>query len=214
MILPAAFFFIFFLPGWFLYYIHKNRKNLFSKSVLPKVGFLINGYSPDTFFWYAKIINKLLFFKNFVIFHREFLFFLKKIAIILIISFVNVGEGATLQQNHGFFILILAAVYLWAQIKWHPFVTDELNSLDLKASVMMIITIFGGLFSSVCDNYKLQKMLMIFIIFLNIYFILIFCLQYFQIQMSFAKDNKVKVFIQSKIVEKFWKNGTFLLKNY
>ena len=109
---------------------------------------------------------------NFI--NREFLLFSKKILIIVIITFGDVGFGETLYQNNGFFILILTVFGLWMQINWQPYITDELNSLELKASIIVSITIFGGLFSSVCNDLILQTILMIIIILLNIYFLCLF----------------------------------------
>ena len=52
LIIPAACFFVFILPAWPLYYMHKNKKIIFNQEVIYKVGFLLNGYSPKTFYWY------------------------------------------------------------------------------------------------------------------------------------------------------------------
>ena len=114
--------------------------------------------------------------------------------IILIIDFVNVGSGQILYQNNGFFILILTCLCFWIQVKRKPFITDELNSLDLKGSVVMIITIFGGLFSSICDNSTLQTILMVVIILINVYFLVLFSKIYFQIQLLLAFGNDSKIF--------------------
>jgi len=142
----------------------------------------------------------------------------KKIAIIAIISFANLGSGQTLYQNSGFFILILTCLCFWVQMQWNPFITEELNSLELKASIIMIMTIFGGLFSSVCEDSTLQTILMVLIILLNVYFIALFFKIYLQIQLSFAKNSKLLLFL-SKAVAKFWSEGSFsknllLLLNY
>ena len=51
LIIPSAFFFVLILPAWPLYYMHKNRDRIFSKDVIYKVGFLLNGYSPKSFYW-------------------------------------------------------------------------------------------------------------------------------------------------------------------
>jgi len=48
---PAACFFVLLLPIGPLYYMSKNKERLFSKEVICKVGFLLNGYSPETFYW-------------------------------------------------------------------------------------------------------------------------------------------------------------------
>ena len=208
LVIPAVCFFLLILPAWPLYYMHKNKYRIFSKEVIYKIGFLLNGYSPHTFYWYIFIF----FWLNLMIFeNREFFFLFKKIAIIIIIAFGNVGSGQTLYQNNGFFILILICFCFRIQMKWKPFITQELNSLDLRASMIMIITIFGGLFSSVCEDSTLQTILMVVIILINVYFLVLFSKIYFQIQLLLAFGNDSKIFLYlKKQAEKYWSHGIFL----
>ena len=105
--------------------------------------------------------------------------------------------------------MILTSFCFWIQIKRKPFITEELNSLDLKASMIVIMTIFAGLFSSICDNLTLQTTLMIIIIIINVYFLALFFKAYFQIKLTFAKDSKMIRFINKNFVERFWREGTF-----
>jgi len=51
LVIPAACFFVLILPVWPIYYMHKNKNRIFSKEVIQKVGFLLNGYSPQSFYW-------------------------------------------------------------------------------------------------------------------------------------------------------------------
>jgi len=145
--------------------------------------------------------------------YRDFFYLFKKIVIIIIISFGNVGSGDILYQNNGFFILIFTCFCYWIQIRWKPFITEELNSLDLKASMITIITIFAGLFSLVCENSTLQTILMVVVLVLNVYFMLLFFKTYFQIHLSFAKDSKLFRFI-NKLVEKIWSGGLLIFFLY
>ena len=114
---------------------------------------------------------------------------------ILILSFGQVGSGQVLYQNNGFFILILNVICLYMQIQWKPFITNYLNSLDLKASFIMTITIFCGVFSSACENDSLQTFLLFFILVLNCYFLIFFLRTYFILKMSFSDNSKLsKIF--------------------
>ena len=132
---------------------------------------------------------------------------LKKIGLIAIISFANVGTGKILYQNNGFFILILTCLCFWIQMKCEPFLTEELNTLDLKASLIMIITIFGGLFSSICENYRIQIFLMAVIMLINVYFFISFLKTYILIKICFAKDSKFIIFLKTNLFEKYWNEG-------
>ena len=60
LLLPAACFFVFILPIWPLYYMHKNKAMIFHKDVIYKIGFLLNGYSPNNFYWYNVIFYIIL----------------------------------------------------------------------------------------------------------------------------------------------------------
>jgi hypothetical protein len=97
-------------------------------------------------------------------------------------------------------------------MKWKPFITEELNNLDLKASLITIMTIYGGLFSSVCGISTLQQILMALIIMLNSYFLALFVKKFIQIKLSFAEKSKFTRLV-SNIIEKFWKKGQFFFLN-
>jgi len=90
-------------------------------------------------------------------------------------------------------------------MKWKPFITEELNTLDLKASMIMIITIFGGLFSAVCEDSSLQTILMVLLILFNVYFMALFVKIYIQIKFSFAKNTKFSLYFEK--IEKYWTSG-------
>ena len=120
-------------------------------------------------------------------------------------AFGNVGSGQTLYQNNGFFILILTCLCVWIQSKRKPFITYELNILDLKASMIMVLTIFGALFSSICEDSTLQSILMVIVIFINAYFLVLFFIAYLKIQLAFVKDSKFKLtLLFKKTFEKYW----------
>ena len=130
---------------------------------------------------------------------------MKKIIIILIISFIHVGSGDIIYQNNAFLILICNCGWLFVQWKSKPFITDELNALDLKASFIIIATLFAGLFSSLCQNVVLQIILMAFIIIINSFFLLLFLRDYLFLQLSMSSNIKVH-FIET-LIKKFWKIG-------
>ena len=55
LVFPVACFFVIILPIWPIYYMNQNKERIFSMEVTHKVGFLLNGYSPNTFYWYKVI---------------------------------------------------------------------------------------------------------------------------------------------------------------
>lgn len=50
-VIPMFCFFALVLPICPFYYMHKNKERLFTKNLISKIGFLLNGYSKKTFFW-------------------------------------------------------------------------------------------------------------------------------------------------------------------
>ena len=77
MIIPAFCFFSIFLTIVPFIYMYKNRGNLYSENILRKVGFLLNGYSTNYFYWYFEkkkfIIKKKI--GNLFIFSKKYLLF-------------------------------------------------------------------------------------------------------------------------------------------
>ena len=51
--IPVIIFFVFILPAGPLYYMYNNKENIFNKDIIYKIGFLVNGYLPITFYWYS-----------------------------------------------------------------------------------------------------------------------------------------------------------------
>ena len=81
-------------------------------------------------------------------------------------------------------------IFLLTEMKFQPFITKELNSLEYKATSIMIITIYGALFSSSNQQSILEILIMIFIFGFNIYFILLFGLSYLEIYLTFPSNSK------------------------
>ena len=81
-------------------------------------------------------------------------------------------------------------IFLLTEMKFQPFITKELNSLEYKATSIMIITIYGALFSSSNQQSILEILIMIFIFGFNIYFILLFGLSYLEIYLTFHSNSK------------------------
>jgi len=87
-------------------------------------------------------------------------------------------------------------VFLLAEKKFNPFITKELNSLEYKATSIMIITIFGALFSSFNQQSFLDILIMIFLFGFNISFILLFSLRYLEIYLTFRSNSKIFKLLQ------------------
>ena len=203
---PCFLFFIIIVPFVFFLFMFKNRKRLFEEDVIVKIGFLLNGYSTETFYWYKIKSNKWYYYRNYYLFFREFIFLLRKFFLIIIISFGNVGSGEVIAQNNAYFCVILCAFSFWLQVKDEPFITKELNDLNFDSSLTMILTIFLGIFSSSCENLLLQTILLISMMLLNIYFFFKIMKAIIILKVSLGKQEKTSQFV-SKAISKLWSKG-------
>ena len=52
LIIPTFMLFGIILPLLTFHYMYKNRFQLFDRKIIYKIGFLLNGYSPSTFYWF------------------------------------------------------------------------------------------------------------------------------------------------------------------
>lgn len=128
--------------------------------------------------------------------------------LVLIISFVKIGTGETIQQNNGFFCLIICAISFLFQIKYQPFMTKDLNNLNEKASFIAISTIFLGLFGSFCENSSLEFILLIILISVNFSFVLMTMKKYLQIKITFSQKSKFFKFLKAAFA-RLWSKGKF-----
>ena len=72
-----------------------------------------------------------------------------------------------------------------------PFITDSLNSLNLKANLTMMITIYLGIFSSISKDIALETTLMSCVVIVNAYFLAVFFKNYICIKFVLSKKKRV-----------------------
>ena len=142
-----------------------------------------------------------------MILKREFVFLFRKILTILIISLVKIGEAPVYYQNNAFFILILNSIFFSLELRLKPFGIIELNKLNSTSNLIMMITIFGGLISSINQQSNLSFIMMILIMCFNSYFMLLFLKYFIQIKLSFTKNFKSLFYFLNKFSNKFWSSG-------
>ena len=142
---------------------------------------------------------------NLLKFRRDFIFLFKKITTILIISFVKVGDAPVSYQNNAFFILILNIFFFGIEFKCMPFGIPQLNSFNSVANIMMIFTIFGGLFSSINQQTDLPIFIMISTVGINIYFLLLFFRNFIMIKISL--NQGATNFFVFNFLGKMWESG-------
>ena len=124
---------------------------------------------------------------------------------------MKVGDAPISYQNNAFLILILNSLFLPLEYKLQPFAISQLNTLSFLANLVTIITIFGGLFSSINQQTNLSLIIMIALLCLNIYFILVFLKHFIQIKLSFKEKFNNYLNFLNKFSNKFWASGTIFL---
>ena len=136
--------------------------------------------------------------------------------LIVIISFADIGDGDLKILNKAFLCFIVCSLFFAAQIRDQPFISKELNSLNFTANLMVMITLFFGIFSSVCQNFELQTLLMTIVVFVNLFFFLSFAKQYICIQYVSNTESPKKNAVLGKLgshVNKFFRKGRCFTKN-
>ena len=142
---------------------------------------------------------------------REIIFLIRKIVLIAIISFLKIGEGDLIQINNTFITLIILSIQTYFEMKERPYLSDDLNRLGFRGSVIMIITIFGGLFSTISQNEVIQIILMIVIFLLNINFALKFLFKFFLVNFSLSIfiQRSLEGFLPRRMKQYFFENSNF-----
>ena len=146
-----------FLPGFLLYvlimpmlammYMFYNKEYLYESKHIKKVGFLSIGYSYNKFYW-------------------EFIFFYRKILLIFIIKFIS-WSGA----SKALLMILFLWVSLWYQANDNPYLTNDLNSVDFKATFVSFVTIFSGLLSYETRRMGMEIIVIIVVFFFNLLFL-------------------------------------------
>ena len=139
------------VPMYIFTQIFKQRKNLYGYTIKYKYGFLFNGYHHDRFYW-------------------EFVILFKKFIIVLLTVFME----SNFQQNlQSILIITFLISFLILQIYFKPYIGDELNRMEIFASITAIVTVLLGV-SYISSNETNGKSLAIpiLIILVNFFFII------------------------------------------
>ena len=126
--------------------------------------------------------------------------------LIFIISFIDFGNNDLRAINNAFLCFIICSISFAGQIYDRPFIYGELNSLNFKANIIMLITIFFGIFSSICEDSTLQILLMSIVVSINLIFFLVFGKNYLCIMYVNSKNT----FLTKKFgfyIDKFFSKG-------
>ena len=91
--------------------------------------------------------------------------------------------------DNAFICFILCSISFAFQIIDQPFLTEGLNSLNLKGNLIMMMTIYLGIFSSVTKDNSLQTLLMAVVVSINAIFFMVFAKNYILIKFALSKKK-------------------------
>lgn len=163
------------LPFSCLIYLTKVRGRLNDIDVKLKMGFLCNGYSVKHFYW------------EFVILYRK----------VLVIFFSVFMSSAVTAQALTALILLLLSFLM--QYSLRPYISKELNNIELKSILTATITIYCGLYYLTQQIEQVTKyFLFVLLISFNLYFILSWLWAAFsQVFLNlFSKSRKLQVCLE------------------
>ena len=125
-------------------------------------------------------------------FYRETIFFYRKVFIIFLIQYAKISNEAK-----SMVVLLILFVLLWQQTRDNPYLTDDLNSVDFKATFIAFCTIFGGLLSYVTENDALTILIILGILGGNVLFLYIWIRR-----IIILKSNSLlkKKYLKSKMI--------------
>lgn len=103
---------------------------------------------------------------------------LQKNVMIFIISFVKIGPSNVVDSNNAFLCFIVLSLSFWGQLKSKPFLTESMNSLNFKATILMMVSIFFGLFCTLSQDTNIQIICFTVLVIANVYFFSIFIKEY------------------------------------
>ena len=108
-------------------------------------------------------------------------------------------------------MLITLFISLWQQAKENPYITDDLNALDFKATLFLFCTIFAGFFAFESNTSFVEAIVLVFVLLLNVYFVWIWIRKMIVLKISLLgkyKDRRCLKFCL-KYLEKL-EEGLFL----
>ena len=150
VVFPSIVVWIVGLPAIILAAMIKRKRFLHQDYYKVVFGFLFNGYKKSIFFW-------------------EFGILYRKVLIISIVTFFT--NVSTLTQAVSILLLLNLSIFL--HLKLRPYVSNELNNMEMQALVTSAVTLYCGVYFLAQDLGSTVKMLLFTIILMgNMFFII------------------------------------------
>lgn len=118
--------------------------------------------------------------------------FYRKFLIIFIIQFFHWKKEMKIMV-----ILFIIFIFLWNQARRNPYLTDDLNAFDFKATLIVFCTIFTGFFLYESNNQIIEILVLLAIFGLNTYFWIVWIRKMLLL--------RINIFMKWKFFNKEWK---------
>ncbi|EAS01067.2 transmembrane protein, putative (macronuclear) [Tetrahymena thermophila SB210] len=148
-ILPTLLVWIVLIPLFFLYNMHKGKKDLNKIRMQYRFGFLYSEYKQTSYFWeIVKIYQKTL-----------------------VTIFINIFDQYI--SIKGILVIFILILYIYLQKKNSPYLEKRFNNLDIQSNLTVIVSIILAIF--ILDNPFAYQIWLAYtaLILLNVYFIII-----------------------------------------
>jgi hypothetical protein len=142
------------VPGLIFLQLFRNRRNLHIHKIKYRYGFLFSGYLRKRYFW-------------------EFVIIGKKFILVVLTIIMQSDYDPTIQS---LLLITSLLVFLVLHVHFNPYITKELNNLELLSSLAAIITILAGIILNESSKSKRDWLVVIssiVIIVINVWFLYI-----------------------------------------
>lgn len=139
--------------------LKRQRRRLKTPVVKAQFGFLFLGFQEKCYYW-------------------EFIVLIRKVSLVAVYVFLSAASPAV----QGLLVFSLLSISLGLQLKYSPYMTAELNALELRNILVSEATIYCGLFFLSQDlPYATEMVLFLIMLVTNTYFVLYWSFCYCQV---------------------------------
>lgn len=153
------------IPFCVILYLGCKKSKLNDLDIRLKFGFLYNGYRLSFFYWYS---NKT-YIKIYKRYYRGFINIMRQ----TLLSYIFTSSSLDI-NSQIILAMILVFSFLIIQLKYEPYISSQMNTVEVFSLVAANSTLISGFIMLNDDNIWLQNLFSILIIVSNILFIIHF----------------------------------------
>ena len=183
---PILFYWIFLYPLTCLFYMIFNRKDNGQINIRIKMGYFMNGYKPEHYYWYLPFSFYFKIKFNFI--KREFFIMYRKIIFIFISIIPYISD-----EQKAIYLIFFSLTSLYLTLFIIPFQLRELNILEAYSNLTAFVTIFAGSLYILDINDYVKVGIFVFLVVVNSMFVVKWISSVFEIIITTYHDKLVKI---------------------